>query len=144
MACLSPLLQRLALVVLPALASFAMLAACQPQAQGGAQPQAFDATRRVLFLANTPDGAVHVLNLRNTIGELGVLRATQRRVVRDIRLDDSRHRLWVLGDDAAYCYDADTLRLIERSVLADAAGQRFARVEADSFTLEAAHAGRKS
>ena len=40
-----------------------------------AHPQAFDVSRRVLFLANTPDGAVHVLNLRNTIGELAVLRA---------------------------------------------------------------------
>lgn len=137
MNCCRPLLSRLALVILPALATFALLAACQPQgaAPAGAHPQAFDVSRRVLFLANTPDGAVHVLNLRNTIGELAVLRAPERRAVQDLRLDASGNRLWVLGNDAVYCYDAHNLRLIERSALAARTGQRFARVDAASFTL---------
>lgn len=108
-----------------------------------APQQTIDAARQVLFVAQ-PDGAVRVLHLRNTVGELGMLRAPQRHRVLDVALDASGHRLWVLGDDAAYCYDAYSLRLIERSELVTGLGSRFAQVGMNSFALIHERDGRTS
>ncbi len=96
--------------------------------------QAIDASRQVLYLAQ-PDGSVRALHLRHTVGELGVLRASERREVRDIALDSSGRHLWVLGNDATYHYDAWNLRLIERKALENAGSRRFARVDAREAEL---------
>lgn len=77
------------------------------------QPQAFDAQRQLLFVA-APQGAVRVLNLRNGVSEIAMLRDARRSNVHEVVLDASRHALLVRGDDALYRYDARTLRLTGR------------------------------
>lgn len=75
--------------------------------------QTLDVARQVLFIAQ-PDGAVRVLNLRNTVGELGMLREPQRRQVTALKLDAGGRQLWVEATDATYRYDARSLRLLQR------------------------------
>jgi 6-phosphogluconolactonase (cycloisomerase 2 family) len=125
----------LATGALLALIALATLATKFAPASAARTPQAFDAARQVLFVAHTNDGAVRVLNLRNTIGEIGMLRASARHDVHDLRLDASGHRLWVLGDDAVYCYDALSLRSLSSTPLQPGHAQRFARVDTDTFSL---------
>lgn len=80
------------------------------------ETQTIDAARQVMFLAR-PDGSVQALHLRNTIGELGVLREPDRHQVRQLSLDTSGRHLWVLGESAVWHYDAHTLKLLERRPL---------------------------
>lgn len=94
------------------------------------QAQTLDAERQVLFVAQ-PDGAVRVLNLRHTVGELGMLRAPQRRAVSELKLDASGRQLWVQGDDALYRYDARSLRLLQRQANG---GSQLARALAPAAT----------
>lgn len=75
--------------------------------------QSFDASRQMLYVAQA-DGSVRVLNLRNTVGEIGALRSAERREVRAMKLQANGHELWLRGDDADYRYDAHSLRLIAR------------------------------
>ncbi len=133
-----PSLRRLAhWLLLPAcLAVAALLALIGEQFRALEHPgtQVLDASRDVLFQA-AEGGAVRALQLRHTVGELGVLRSAARHEVRDLALDDSGRHLWVLGDDATYHYDARSLQLIEHKPLNDAASRRFARVDAHSAEL---------
>jgi len=125
------------ILLLPACLAIAALLALVGQhfqTMEQAPKQAIDASRQILFLAQT-DGSVRALHLRNTIGELGVMRNAARHEVRDIALDASGHHLWVLGDDATYHYDARSLKLIERTPLDDPERLAFARVDAASATL---------
>lgn len=105
-------LSALSLVGTPALAG-------EPARKMSAPAQTLDAVRQVLFVAQ-PDGAVRVLNLRRTVGELGMLRAPQRRAVSELRLEAGGRYLWVSGDDARYRYDAHSLRLLERQAYSPA------------------------
>lgn len=96
-------------------AAFASLAivAAEPGYDAVKNLQTLDAARKVLFVTQA-DGSVRVLNLRNTVSELGVLRARQRHAVREIKLGANGQHLWVQGDDALYLYDAHSLRLLQR------------------------------
>lgn len=98
-------------------------------------PQAFDSMRQVLFVADPCCGAVRVLHLRNSIGELAVLRSSGRTQVRDIALDSSKRWLWVLGDDAVERYDALSLKSTGRFPLLAGQATKFARVERDGYVL---------
>lgn len=104
------------------------------QAQAITQAQAIDTSRQVMFMAQN-DGSVRALHLRNTVGELGVLRAPERRAVRDIALDASGQHLWVLGDDATYHYDAISLKLIQRTPLSSQGAEGFGKVSANDAEL---------
>lgn len=103
-----------------------------------AAPQAFDSARQILFVGQAGDGAVRVLNLRNTIGEIGVLRAPARHHVHDLRLDASQRWLWVLGDDAVYRYDARNLKPAGSYPLQAGHLQQFSRVEQNRYLLQEA------
>lgn len=70
-----------------------------------------------LFLADTRNGIVRVFDTRNGPVPYGQLNARERHAVRDMQLDPARARLWVLGDDALYLYDAHLLMLVERHEL---------------------------
>lgn len=96
-------------------ATFASLAAlaADPGHDAVKNLQTLDAARKVLFVSQA-DGSIRVLNLRNTVSELGVLRARQRHAVREIKLGGDGQHLWVQGDDALYLYDAHSLRLLQR------------------------------
>lgn len=70
-----------------------------------------------LFLADARNGMVRVFDTRNGPVPYGQLLARERHAVRDMQLDPERARLWVLGDDAVYLYDARLLMLVERQAL---------------------------
>lgn len=125
------------ILLLPAcLAAAALLALIGQYFQSMEQvsKQAIDNSRQVLFLAQN-DGSVRALHMRNTIGELGVMRNPARHKVRDIALDPSGQHLWVLGDDATYHYDALSLKLIERQPLEHQDSLAFARVDEGNAQL---------
>ena len=67
-----------------------------------------------VFLADSRNGLVRVFDTRNGPVPYAQLTARERRSVRDMRLDAAAARLWVLGDDALYVYDAHLLMLVER------------------------------
>ncbi|MDQ7990649.1 MAG: hypothetical protein REI09_13525 [Candidatus Dactylopiibacterium sp.] len=75
--------------------------------------ETMDASRQVLYVAQQ-DGAVRVLQLRNTVSELGVMREPGRHAIHTLALDASGRQLRVEGDDATYHYDAVSLKLLER------------------------------
>lgn len=120
-----------------ALLAFVAFAARHAPEAPDTRPQAFDASRQLLFVAHANDGSVRALNLRNTIGEIGMLREPTRHLVHELKLDTSGRRLWVLGDDAVYGYDALSLRLVSRTPLPIGHAQRFAQVGANGFSLTA-------
>ncbi|GAB2904292.1 hypothetical protein GCM10027046_37260 [Uliginosibacterium flavum] len=128
---------RLPIAAALALLALVTLAARHAPATPDTRPQAFDASRQLLFVAHAGDGAVRVLNLRNTIGEIGTLRAPARHQVHELKLDTNGRQLWVLGDDAVYCHDAVSLRMISRTPLPAGHAQRFARVGVNEFSLAA-------
>lgn len=74
-----------------------------------------------LYLADARNGLVRVFDTRNGPVPCGQLTAKERRSVRDMQLDERAARLWVLGDDALYLYDARLLMLVERRPLPDGA-----------------------
>lgn len=74
-----------------------------------------------LYLAGARNGVVRVFDTRNGPVPYGQLTAKERRSVRDMQLDERAARLWVLGDDALYVYDARLLMLVERRPLPDGA-----------------------
>jgi len=100
------------------------------------QVQALDTARQLLFIAQTDDGSVRVLNLAHTIGEIGMLRAPTRHTVHDIRLESNGRVVWVLGDDGVYRYDTHTLRQTAFYPEQDNHNARFAWVREDSYQLQ--------
>lgn len=110
---------RLLIAAVLALLTLVTLAArhVAPVAAPDARPQVFDASRQLLFVAHSGDGAVRVLNLRHTLSEIGTLRDRARHQVHELELDASGRRLRVRGDDAVYDYDAISLRMISRTPL---------------------------
>ena len=98
-------------------------------------PQAYDAQRKLLFIANG-NGAVRVITLRSGMAEARSLRTPARHQIKDIQLDETQHWLWVLGDDAAYRYNAFSLAQTGRFTLSNPMATRFTQVSSESFTLE--------
>ena len=98
-------------------------------------PQAYDEQRKLLFIANG-SGAVRVITLRGGMAEARSLRTPARHQIKDIQLDETQHWLWVLGDDAAYRYDAFSLAQTGRFTVSNPMATRFTQVSAESFTLE--------
>ena len=98
-------------------------------------PQAYDEQRKLLFIANG-SGAVRVITLRSGMAEARSLRTPARHQIKDIQLDETQHWLWVLGDDAAYRYDAFSLALAGRFTLSNPMATSFTKVTSASFTLE--------
>lgn len=76
--------------------------------------QSYDSARQILFLAQK-DGSVRVLNLRNTVSEIGVLRTPGRGPVQALQLSKDGRRLLVQGQQASDVYDTHTLRLQARN-----------------------------
>lgn len=70
-----------------------------------------------LFLGDARNGVVRVFDTRNGPVPYGQLNARERHSVRDMQFDPAKARLWVLGDDALYLYDARLLVLVERYAL---------------------------
>jgi hypothetical protein len=64
-----------------------------------------------LFVADSRNGQVRVFDLRNGPVMRAMLIAPARRTVLGLRLDAAGERLWVLGNDALYAYDARSLVL---------------------------------
>ena len=92
-----------------------------------------------LFLADARNGIVRVFDTRNGPVPCAQLNARERHAVRDMQLDLPRARLWVLGDDALYLYDARLLMLIGRHELAPEDGGRLEiEVAAAGVTLVSA------
>lgn len=74
---------------------------------GGAEQHRIEwSEEHLLFVADDRNGWVRVFDLRNGMTPRAVLTAPGRRAVLDLALDARRERLWVLGDDALYVYDA--------------------------------------
>lgn len=92
--------------------ALAVLGGCRSGA--AEQHQARWPEEQLLFVADDRNGWVRVFDLRNGMTPRAVLTATGRRVVRDMALDTRRDRLWVLGDDALYAYDARGQALRQR------------------------------
>lgn len=72
---------------------------------------------RLLFVADDRNGWVRVFDLRSGLTPRDVLTANRRRAVLALALDVERGRLWVLGDDALYAYDAHGLAPRQRLAL---------------------------
>jgi len=81
------------------------------------QHQALWREEQLLFVADGRNGWVRVFDLRNGMTPRAVLMAPPRHAVLDMALDSPRNRLWVLGDDALYAYDAHDLALRQRLAL---------------------------
>lgn len=118
-------LARLLAIALPGLCAAA-------KAEPPNRPEVLWAARQVVFWAEPSTGAVHAVGIRNGVSEFGVLRAPQRRAVRQLALDPARAVLSVTGDDAVYHYDARTLRLIRREAATFARAPQAQGVEGKS------------
>ena len=110
---MSTLAWRLCLLLSPL-----MLAACEPPGPVVArQVVVYWPEQQLVFVADTRLGRVQ--SFRMGSGALLALTPPIRRSsVRDIRLEPARDKLWVLGGDAVYLYDARTLALRQQFPLA--------------------------
>ncbi|MDQ5903131.1 MAG: hypothetical protein QG672_718 [Pseudomonadota bacterium] len=132
------------------------LAACQPADRAVVQKrvEAKWVDRQLLFVGDPRLGTVRIYHLRAAPLMVGELRAPGRNEVRDISLDTTNGRIWVLGDGALYLHDARTYSLVKRipavgsgtvRVALDAAGAplliaengtQLARVDLQTLTLQ--------
>lgn len=104
-------------VTLALLTCAAFAASIHPAHAESSRPEVYDAQRQILFWGEPETGAVHVVGLRQTLSEFGVLRLPDRSEVRALHLADGGRALLV--DDAAtrYRYDSRSLRLLGREAL---------------------------
>lgn len=100
-----------------AIAVLVLAIGCGPAPDSRAQREVAWVDQHLLFLADGRNGLVRVFDLRNGPVLRASLSAGGRRSVADMKLDPDRARLWVLGDDALYRYDARSLVLLDRRLL---------------------------
>lgn len=102
------------------------LNACRPEGAAvvGKRVEAKWEARQLLAVGDERTGIVRIFHLRTAPALIGELRAPGRAAVRDIRFDETRGRIWVLGDAAVYLHDARTWSLIRRIPAPAAAAQR--------------------
>ena len=94
------------------------LAACSDPAHAvSSRPEAYDSQRQVLFWGEAQTGAVHVVGLRQTLSEFGVLRLPDRSEVRALHLAEGGRELLVDDATTRYRYDSRSLRLLGRETL---------------------------
>lgn len=100
------------------------LAACRPAADvvhgNGKRIEAKWEARQLLIVGDDRTGIARIFHTRAAPSLIGELRAPGRKAVRDIRIDEARGRIWVLGEAAVYLHDARSWTLI-RSIAAPVA-----------------------
>lgn len=125
------LLSVLCSITLGAALTF-FLAACEP-ADRAAMPKRVEAKwvdRQLLLVGDTRLGSVRVYHLRAAPQLVAELRAPGRNEVRDISIDASGNRIWVLGDGAVYLHDGRSFSLVKRI---PAVGSGTVRLALDAF-----------
>lgn len=111
----SPLQSVLSAALLAATLTFAFVA-CQPAdpAHIGKRVEAKWVDRQLLFVGDSRQGNVRVFHMRASPLQIAEIRAPGRSAVRDIALDPSAGRIWVLGEGAVYLHDARSFSLVRR------------------------------
>lgn len=104
------------------------LAACQPGENAGAgkRVEARWVDRQLLFVGDARLGTVRVYHLRAAPLLVGEMRAAGRDAIRDILVDATAGRVWVLGDGAVYLHDARSFALVRRIPAVGAGAMRLA------------------